>query len=222
MSFRIRHHSFFRQPSHQITAARLSYDGVDTKIEGIDWGTNISDLPDMNLMGGIGGGKRIYARKGERKKIGDADVEAVLYGCYKDRLEAVQIHFRHSRNFAKLKEMLFRIYGPSRRPVRSMETYHWYGKQVSVFLAYNQILEKGAIGYTFMPIYREEREDGKRAHKKRKEMAEYFKNLKIYAPQLVGSRMEGKKVIPEWGYKQNPRGWGNGYRREEKGVFRSR
>ena len=170
-----------------------------TMIEGIEWGTNITDLPDMILMGGIGGGKRIYARKGERKKIGDADVEAVLYGCYKDRLEAVQIHFRHSRNFAKLKEMLFRIYGPGQRPVRSMETYHWYGKQVSVFFAYNQVLEKGAIGYTFMPIYREEREDGKRAHKKRMEMAEYFKNLKTYAPRLVGSGIEGKRIIPEWG-----------------------
>jgi len=163
----------------------------------IEWGTNIRDLPDMVLMGAIGGGKRVYTRKGEKMKIGDADLEAVMYGFYKDRLEDVQMHFRSSSNFAKLKEILFQMNGPGHQPVRSLETYHWYGKQVSVFLAYNQILGKGAIGCTFMPIRREEQEDRKLAEGKYKEMVGYFKNVKKYASKLVGDEGKKEKVVPE-------------------------
>jgi len=154
-------------------------------MKGIKWGTNIRDLPDMVLMGALGGGKRVYTRKGEKMKIGGADIEAVMYGFYKDRLEDVQMHFRSSSNFAKLKEILFKMYGPGRQPVRSMETYYWYGKGVSIFLAYNQILRKGAIGYTFMPIRREELEDRKLTQEKYKEMVEYFKNVKKHSSELV-------------------------------------
>ena len=154
-------------------------------MKAIKWGTNIRDLPDMVLTGAIGGGKRIYMRKGEKMKIGDADLEVVMYGFYKDRLEDVQMHFRSSPNFAKLKELLFRMHGPGLQPIRSLETYHWYGKQVSVFLAYNQIVEKGTIGCTFMPIRREEQEDRKLTQGKYKEMVEYFKNVKKYASTLA-------------------------------------
>lgn len=147
-------------------------------IKGIKWGTNISDSSGMVLMGAMGGGKRVYTRESEKKKIGDADIEVVMYGFYKDRLEDVQIHFRSSANFAKLKEILFQICGPGNQPIRSVESYHWYGKQVSIFLAYNKILGKGAIGYTFLPICREEQEDRKFIQEKYKEMVEYFKNVK--------------------------------------------
>ena len=160
-------------------------------MKAIKWGTNIRDLPDMVLTGAIGGGKRIYMRKGEKMKIGDADLEVVMYGFYKDRLEDVQMHFRSSSNFAKLKELLFRMNGPGRQPIRSLETYHWYGKQVSVFLAYNQIVEKGTIGCTFMPIRREEQKDRKLNQGKYKEMVEYFKNVKKYASKLADD--QGKK-----------------------------
>ncbi len=163
----------------------------------IEWGTNIRDLPDMVLMGAIGGGKRVYTRKGEKMKIGDADLEAVIYGFYKDRLEDVQMHFRSSPNFAKLKEIMFQMNGSGHQPVRSLETYHWYGEQVSVFLAYNSIIEKGAIGCAFMPILKEEQEDRKLAEGKYKEMVGYFKNVKKYASKLVGDEGKKGKVVIE-------------------------
>jgi hypothetical protein len=147
-------------------------------IKGIKLGANISDLPDMVLMGAVPGGKRVYTRKGEKKKIGDANIEAVMYGFYKDRLEDVQIHFRSPANFARLKELLFQVCGQSSQRIRSLESYHWYGKQVSMFLAYNKILGKGAIGYTFLPICREEQEERKLIREKYKEMMEYFRDVK--------------------------------------------
>ena len=127
----------------------------------IEWGANISDLPDMVLMKVVEDGKKVYTREGEKMKIGDADTERVAYGFHHDRLYEVQIHFRSFFNFVKLKEILFKLYGPGRQPSQFLETYHWYGKETSVFLTYDEKSGKGAIGYTFLPIYKERQEDRK-------------------------------------------------------------
>lgn len=126
----------------------------------IEWGANINDLPDMVLMKVVGDGKRVYTREGEKMKIGDADIGRVTYGFHKERFYEVQIHFRSFFNFVKLKEILFKSYGPGRQPNRFLETYHWYRKETSVFLTYNE-KSGGVIGYTFLPIYKERQEDKK-------------------------------------------------------------
>ncbi len=127
----------------------------------IEWGANISDLPDMVLMKVVGDGKKVYTREGQKMKIGDADIERVMYGFHKERLYELQIHFRSFFNFVKLKEILFKLYGPGLQPSRFLETYHWYRKETSVFLTYDEKTGKGAIGYTFLPIYKERQEDKK-------------------------------------------------------------
>jgi hypothetical protein len=167
-------------------------------INEIQWGTDIRDMPDMVLMGAIGGGKVVYRSKGEKKKIKGADIEVVMYGFYKDRLEDVQIHFRSRANCAKLKELLFRAYGPGRQPIRSLEAYHWYGDQVSIFLVYNQVLEKGAIGYTFLPIYKDRQKMG-RDLEEFKRMVEKFKMVRksVYKSMRRGGEGERGEVIPE-------------------------
>ena len=127
----------------------------------IKWGANISDLPDMVLMKVVGDGKKVYTREGQKMKMGDADIERVMYGFHKERFYELQIHFRSFFNFVKLKEILFKLYGPGLQPSRFLETYHWYGKETSVFLTYDEKSGKGAIGYTFLPIYKERQEDKK-------------------------------------------------------------
>ena len=129
-------------------------------IKEIEWGARISDLPDMVLMKVVGAGKKVYTRRDEKIKIGDADIERVTYGFHKDRLYEVQIYFRSFFNFVKLKEMLFKLYGPGRQPNRFLETYHWYRKETSVFLTYDE-KSGGVISYIFSPIYKERQEDKK-------------------------------------------------------------
>ncbi len=127
----------------------------------IEWGANISDLPDMVLMKVVGDGKEVYTREGEKMKIGDADIERVTYGFHKERLYEVKVHFRSFFNFVKLKEILFKLYGPGLQPSRFLESYHWYRKETSVVLTYTEKSGKGTIGYTFLPIYKERQEDRK-------------------------------------------------------------
>ena len=116
---------------------------------------------NLVFIGDAGDGKKVYRMEGEKTNIWDAEIEVIMYGFYKDRLEEMQIHFRSPSNFAKLKEKLFQLCGPGRQPNPFVETYHWYGKKFSMFLTYNRTSEKGVIGYTFLPIYWERREDMK-------------------------------------------------------------
>lgn len=124
-------------------------------------GSNINDVPNLVFIGDLGDGRKVYRGEGEKMKIGDADVEMIMYGFYKERLEGMQIHFRSSSNFAKLKEKLFQLCGFGHQPNPFVETYHWYEKKFSMFLTYDRKSEKGVIGYTFLPIYWERREDKK-------------------------------------------------------------
>jgi hypothetical protein len=167
-------------------------------INEIQWGTDIRDMPDMVLMGAIGDGKMVCRSKGEKKKIRGADIEIVMYGFYKDRLEDVQIHFRSRANCAKLKELLFRVYGPGRQPSRFLETYHWYGKETSVFLTYSEKTGKGATGYTFLPIYKD-RQKRRRDLEEFKRMVRKFKMVRksVYKSMRRGDAGERGEVIPE-------------------------
>ncbi len=124
-------------------------------------GSNINDVPNLVFIGDLGDGRKVYRGEGEKMKIGDADIKMIMYGFYKERLEDMQIHFRASSNFAKLKEKLFQLCGFGHQPNPFVETYHWYEKKFSMFLTYDRKSEKGVIGYTFLPIYRERREDKK-------------------------------------------------------------
>lgn len=124
-------------------------------------GSNIEDVPNLVFIGDLGDGRKVYRGEGEKMRIGDADIEIIMYGFYKERLEDMQIHFRFSSNFTKLKEKLFQLCGFGHQPNPFVEMYHWYEKKFSMFLTYDRKSEKGVIGYTFLPIYRERREDKK-------------------------------------------------------------
>jgi hypothetical protein len=116
---------------------------------------------DNLILIGDAEGKKVYRMESEKTRIWGADIETIMYGFYKDRLEDIQIHFRSSGNFAKLKEKLFQLCGPGRQPNPIVETYHWYGREFSMLLTYNRTTEKGVLGYTSLPIYRERHEDRK-------------------------------------------------------------
>jgi hypothetical protein len=116
---------------------------------------------DNLILIGDAEGKKVYRMESEKTRIWGADIDIAMYGFYKERLEDIQIHFRSSGNFAKLKEKLFQLCGPGRQPNPIVETYHWYGKEFSMLLTYNRTTERGVLGYTYLPIYRKRREDRK-------------------------------------------------------------
>ena len=121
---------------------------------GIKWGTNISELNDMQLMESVKDSE-YYIRKSDTRKIGDADINEVSYGFYKNRLYVVLVEYNGFLNFMKLKADLFDQYGKPEQPNQLMEKYFWTGVKVDIYFEYDEISKKGCIYYAFRPIQEE-------------------------------------------------------------------
>lgn len=132
---------------------------------GIKWGNNISESPDMGIVED-GGDSKYYIKKNDKMKIGDAELERVVYGFYKGRFYFVLIEFKGLVNYLSIKETFQQLYGEGYRPNRFMEEYVWFGSTVDISLEYKEILKKGTAIYFFKPIIDEKKADMKEKAKK--------------------------------------------------------
>jgi hypothetical protein len=121
---------------------------------GIEWAANISALTDM-LIVESGKDSEYYCRKNDKMKIGDADIDQISYGFYKNRFYVVLVEYHGFLNFTKLKTILLEQYGKPDQPNRLMENYFWFGGTVDIYFDYNEIFKKGYIYYSFRPIQQE-------------------------------------------------------------------
>jgi hypothetical protein len=132
---------------------------------GIKWGTNISELPDMSLSEEYGNSK-FYLRKGEKLKIGDADIDRIGYGFYKGLFYSVGIMYNGSLNFKKLKAIFVEQYGQAQQQKQFGEHYSWLGETVKIAVRYNEIARNGDIWYVFKPLEKEQEKDDEQKAKK--------------------------------------------------------
>jgi hypothetical protein len=118
---------------------------------GIKWGSNIRELPDMKLMAEEGDLK-FFERPNDLTKVGDADVDKVIYGFYKDRFYNVMIYYRSLSNFSRIQEMFSREFGKPFQPNESEKKLFWNGEQVNLLLNFDDVSNTGRITYLFKPI----------------------------------------------------------------------
>jgi hypothetical protein len=118
---------------------------------GIRWGSNIRDLAGMKLLAGEGDLK-FCEKENDRTKIGDADVDKIIYGFYKDRFYNVMIYYRSPLNFAKIRETLSREFGKPFQPNASEKKFFWSGEHVNLLLNFDDAANSGRVTYLFKPI----------------------------------------------------------------------
>jgi hypothetical protein len=118
---------------------------------GMKWGSIIRELPDMKLMAEEGDLK-FFERTNDPTKVGDADVDRIVYGCYKDRFYNVMIYYRSPSNFTKLADMFSREFGKPFQPNASEKKLFWNGKNVNLLLNFDEASNSGRITYLFKPI----------------------------------------------------------------------
>lgn len=118
---------------------------------GIKWGSDIRDLPDMRLLAEEGELK-FYEKTSDPAKIGDADVDKIIYGFYKDRFYNVMIYFRALANYARIQETLSNTFGKPFQPNESEKKLFWNGEQVNLLLHFDEGTNNGRIIYLFKPI----------------------------------------------------------------------
>jgi hypothetical protein len=146
-----------------ISIPALAFENEPDRFRGIKWGTNISELPEINTSALVEdeGGLKSYARKNDKMKIGDADIDQISYNFYKNRFCGILIRFHGHSNFIEVKEDFVRQYGKPNRPNEYMERYRWEGKTVGIILDYKEITEEGQINYFFIPIFQQFTDDHK-------------------------------------------------------------
>jgi hypothetical protein len=118
---------------------------------GIKWGINIGDLKDMKLLAEEGDLK-FFEKENESTKIGDADVEKIVYGFYKDRFYNVMIYYRSPSNFTKIQDAFSREFGKPFQPTESEKKLFWNGENVNLLLNFDDASESGRVTYFFKPI----------------------------------------------------------------------
>ncbi|MGD9504362.1 MAG: hypothetical protein AB7W37_05605 [Syntrophobacteraceae bacterium] len=127
---------------------------------GLRWGSASGELPGATLAS-KDGSYAFFTSKDEKQDIGDAEVEKIVYGYYKDRLFSVMVYYKSLPNFLKLKDIYSQQYGPPDRPNEYMDKYFWNGETVDIFIAYEDIRAEGKISYMYKPIEKEIEADEK-------------------------------------------------------------
>lgn len=113
-----------------------------------------------------GGNSKFYKKKGDKMKIGNADLDTLAYGFYKGRFYYVIIRFNEIINASAIKETLFQQYGEGYRGNKFVENYLWTGTDVNIMFDYNEISKKGKVFYFYKPIQQQENSDNANDSKK--------------------------------------------------------
>jgi ABC-type multidrug transport system permease subunit len=121
---------------------------------GIKWGSSINDLHGRVLVAEDGSYK-FCTLKNDKMQIGNAQVERIVYGFYRDKLFNVMVYYNSLPNFLKLKEVYVQQYGDAGQPNSYLEKYFWNGDNVDLFLSYDDISGEGRISHIYKPIERE-------------------------------------------------------------------
>jgi hypothetical protein len=138
---------------------KTNFQNEPDSFRGIKWGTDAKDLPNFKKINEEPSGMSLYQRKNEKLKIGEADIESIIYGFYKGKFLTVFIHYSGYSNFVILESTLYQLYGDGKKDNQSLEHYRWPGNTVSIDLDYDKITNKGKIHYMYIPISKQQIKD---------------------------------------------------------------
>ena len=118
---------------------------------GIKWGSPTADLRDMKLLA-EDGDLKFYEKTNDRMQIGDADVERIVYGFYKDRFYNVMIYFSSPASYNRIQETLSDTFGEPFQPNESEKKLFWNGERVNLLLHFDEATNTGRVTYLYKPI----------------------------------------------------------------------
>jgi hypothetical protein len=122
-----------------------------TDFRGIKWGSDIRDLPDMKLLA-EDGVLKFYEKTNDRKKIGEVDVDKIVYGFYKDRFYTVMIYYSSPASFERIRDTVSGDFGTPFQANESEKKLFWNGEHLSLLLNFDDAASTGRITYLFKPI----------------------------------------------------------------------
>lgn len=139
-----------------LPASIIAFQNEPDSFRGIKWEIDIGKLPEFKKIN-----DRTYEKKNDKLKIGDADLDKILYGSYKGRFYTVTIFYNNPINYLTLKDVLFGLYGKVKQvcPLPNLQLYVWHGKNVNIDYDYDLEINKGSLRYVYLPISKQASQD---------------------------------------------------------------
>lgn len=132
------------------TKLSFAYQNEPKDFRGVVWGSNINERSDMGLKKGFKDLK-FYSRKNDPLKFGEGTTKSISYLFCGEKFCSVLVDFSLRENFVKIKDELFRLYGPGDKNNKSpIEEYHWRGN-VNILLLYSDSNDEGSVTYSYKP-----------------------------------------------------------------------
>jgi hypothetical protein len=133
----------------------------------IKWGTNISELSGMSVVE-THPDLKFYSKDGDKMAIGNASLDEIVYGFYKDQFSNVLIYFHSLSAFLALKDALFEQYGSGSQPNQFMERYYWMdliGGTTTITLDFSKVSDKGTLSFQSKKLLKKQQADEKQKAK---------------------------------------------------------
>jgi hypothetical protein len=118
---------------------------------GIKWKTHVSEISSMKLLA-RDGDLQFYEKSDENLKIGEAPLDRIVYGFYKDEFYNVFLYYSSLPTFSRIKEVFTQNYGEPYQPNQYVDKYFWYGKHVDILLTFDELAKNGRISYFYKPV----------------------------------------------------------------------
>ncbi|MCL5037536.1 MAG: hypothetical protein M1269_10560 [Chloroflexi bacterium] len=110
----------------------------------LEWGADISKYNDFELIIDSGDSK-LYIRKDDLMKFGEADLQLLAYQFYKGKFAGILMQVGTEGNIEALKNAAFEIYGEGVRKDPAKDEWIWDGDTASITLKYDRGQEKGVL-----------------------------------------------------------------------------
>lgn len=135
-----------------LPTSALAFQDEPDGFRGIEWGTDISEWPDMTHVS-----RNVYQRENDELTIEDASLREIHYKTYEGRLWGVIIRYDDYNNHEKLKQTFFQVYGEADESDRLTERYSWIGSDVRIFMRYSESGGRGSITYDYRLLQEDRR-----------------------------------------------------------------
>jgi hypothetical protein len=133
------------------------------------FGMSVDSIPNLKLIETSKNGfSKYYDKTDEVKKIGDFNVDRIVYGFYKDKLDIVMIYIKSYGNSKGILGVFETQYGKGYQANRYMEDYTWFGKTITLSYDENSLTNDSKIFIYTNQFTSEKAEDKKISEEKAK------------------------------------------------------
>jgi len=112
---------------------------------GIKWETELATLKQMksHRKDSSHGGIYFYLREGDGYRLKSGKLIPIQYGFWREKFYIGLVMTEQGSDWEALKESVFEKYGVGAKPFTNKEEYLWIGRDATMALRYDEILNKG-------------------------------------------------------------------------------